>query len=72
MKTILKSILLTTLVVIFSTCVFIIIGLLLNFWNETIINCVMGFLGAVIIGGITYFAIETAVNSWKGNNQHPF
>ena len=71
MKTIFKSILLTLLVVIFSACIFIIIGLLLNFWNETVLNCLVGLLGALTIGGITYFAIETALNAWKGSS-HPF
>lgn len=63
MKKILKAILLTVLVAIFCGCIFIITGLLLNFWNETIINCLMGLLGALTIGGITYFSIDLVINT---------
>ena len=63
MKKILNSILLTTLVAIFCGCAFVFIGLLLNFWNETIINCLTGLLGVLTIGGITYGSIDLVINN---------
>jgi hypothetical protein len=65
MKTILKSIVLTILVALFCTCVFTLTGLLLNFWNETLLNCLTGVIGALTIGVITYFAIIQVIESFK-------
>jgi di/tricarboxylate transporter len=67
MKTIIKSLVLTILVLTFCACTFVVIALILNFWNETTVNALAAFSGSIIIGTITYFAIITAINSWKGD-----
>ena len=67
MKTIFKSLVLVTLVALFCGCAFVIIGLILNFWNETAMNASIAFIGAVMIGTITYFGIDLAISSWTGD-----
>jgi len=67
MKTILKSIFLTTLVAIFCACVFTLLGLILNFWNETLANASLAFIASVVIGTISYFGIDVAIQSWTGD-----
>ena len=71
MKIILKALLLTTLVGVFCSCAFILLGLILNLWNMSIIDASLASTVSIIVGGITYFAIETALNAWKGSS-HPF
>ena len=67
MKTIFKSLVLITLVALFCGCAFVIIGLILNFWNETAMNASLAFLFASMIGTITYFGIQSALDSWTGD-----
>ena len=67
MKTILKSIFLTTLVAIFCACVFVLLGLILNFWNETLANASLAFISSMIIGIMCYFGIDIAIQSWTGD-----
>ena len=67
MKTILKSIFLTTLVAIFCACVFTLLGLILNFWNETLANASLAFIASVVIGTISYFGIDVAIQSCTGD-----
>ena len=67
MRTIFKSIVLITLVALFCACLFVIIGLILNFWNETTINASIAFIVAVMIGTITYFGIQSALDCWTGD-----
>ena len=67
MKTIFKSLGLITLVAIFCGCAFVIIGLILNFWNETAMRSLSAFVFASMIGTITYFGIQSALDCWTGD-----
>jgi len=67
MKTILKSFVLTILVALFCTCIFTLTGLILNFWNETLINAAAAFTASITIGMICYFGIIQVIESFKSS-----
>tara|TARA_R100001244_G_C5111237_1_gene121220 strand:- start:321 stop:527 length:207 start_codon:yes stop_codon:yes gene_type:complete len=65
MKTIFKSVALIILGTVFCFCLFIIIGLVLNFWNETIMTCSASFVGAIMVGAISFAGIDLLYDDIK-------
>ena len=61
-KTIFKSIVVTILTTLILGCVFILIGLILNFWNESVLNAAVGFMGAILIGSISIAGLNVLID----------
>tara|TARA_R110000851_G_scaffold212212_1_gene364903 strand:- start:602 stop:823 length:222 start_codon:yes stop_codon:yes gene_type:complete len=61
-QTILKSIAVTILTSLILGCIFTLVGLILNFWNETVANAAIGFMGAILIGTFSYFGLIVFIN----------
>ena len=65
MKTIYQSILITLLSALILLCAFTLIGLLLNFWNESIVNASLALLSSLLIGTISYFGLDVLIDKQK-------
>ena len=65
MKTIYQSILITILSILILTCAFTLIGLLLNFWNESIFNASLALMSSLLIGTISYFGLVVLIDNQK-------
>jgi len=61
MKTIYNSVLTTLLCSVLLGCAFVIVGLVLNFWNEDMFSAGLAFVTCSIIGIIVYFGIIVLV-----------
>ena len=65
MKTIYKSVLITLLSALILLCAFTLIGLLLNFWNESIVNASIALMASLLIGTISYFGLVVLIDPTK-------
>jgi|TARA_R110000744_G_scaffold5740_1_gene20291 hypothetical protein len=66
MKTIYKSVLITILSSLILVCIFTVLGLLLNFWNESIGNAALALMASLLIGSISFAGLSVLVAE-KGN-----
>ena len=62
MKTIYNSILITLLSALILVSAFTLIGLLLNFWNESIVNASIALMASLLIGTISYFGLDILID----------
>jgi len=60
-QTIFKSIVVTILTSLILACAFTLIGLLLNFWNESVINASIALIGSLLIGGISTAGLNVLI-----------
>ena len=65
MKTIYNSVLITLLSALILLCAFTLIGLLLNFWNESIVNASIALVASLLIGTISYFGLVVLIDPTK-------
>jgi len=56
-----KSIVVTILTSLILGCAFTLIGLLLNFWNESVINASIALMGSLLIGGISTAGLNVLI-----------
>jgi hypothetical protein len=61
-KIILNSIGITILTSLTLGCVYVLVGLILNFWNETITGAAVGFMGAILIGTFSLFLLDILID----------
>lgn len=61
-KIILNSIGITILTSLTLGCVYVLVGLILNFWNETIAGAAVGFMGAILIGTFSLFLLDILID----------
>jgi hypothetical protein len=66
MKTIYKSVLITILSSLILVCIFTVLGLLLNFWNESVLNAALALISSLLIGSISFAGLSVLVAE-KGN-----
>ena len=45
--------------------VYILLGLILNFWNESTLNASVAFIAALLIGTISYFGLVVLIDEQK-------
>tara|TARA_R110000744_G_scaffold202061_5_gene321062 strand:+ start:2067 stop:2273 length:207 start_codon:yes stop_codon:yes gene_type:complete len=62
MKTIYKSVLITILTALVLLAGFVILGLLLNFWNETIYNASIALIGSLLIGCLSFAGLSVLIS----------
>tara|TARA_B110000967_G_scaffold206439_1_gene253153 strand:+ start:138 stop:347 length:210 start_codon:yes stop_codon:yes gene_type:complete len=69
MKTIYKSVLITILTSLVLVCAFTLVGLLLNFWNESIGNAALALMASLLIGGISIAGLSVLVEEQKNGKR---
>ena len=69
MKTIYKSVLITILTSLVLVCTFTLVGLLLNFWNESIGNAALALMASLLIGGISIAGLSVLVEEQKNGKR---
>ena len=62
MKTIYKSVLITILTSLVLISSFTILGLLLNFWNESILNASIALIGSLLIGCLAFAGLSVLIS----------
>jgi len=62
MKTIYKSVLITILTSLILVCIFTLVGLLLNFWNESTGNAALALLASLLIGSISFAGLSVLIS----------
>jgi len=65
MKTIFHSIIITVLVAFMLGCAFVIMGLILNFWNEDMFSAGLAFVSSLIFGTIAFFGLTELISHHK-------
>ena len=65
MKTIINSVIITVLCILILGSAYTIVGLILNFWNESIANASIGFMSAVLIGTISFAGVSVLIDKQK-------
>jgi len=69
MKTIYKSVLITILTSLVLVCAFTLVGLLLNFWNESIGNAALALMASLLIGGLSIAGLSVLVEEQKNGKR---
>tara|TARA_R110000782_G_C14696836_1_gene401697 strand:+ start:472 stop:681 length:210 start_codon:yes stop_codon:yes gene_type:complete len=69
MKTIYKSVLITILTSLVLVCTFTLVGLLLNFWNESIGNAALALMASLLIGGLSIAGLSVLVEEQKNGKR---
>ena len=65
MKTIYQSVIITLLAALILASAYTLIGLLLNFWNESVVNASIALMASLLIGTISYFGIVVLIEKRK-------
>lgn len=69
MKTIYKSVLITILTSLVLVCAFTLVGLLLNFWNESTGNAALALMASLLIGALSIAGLSVLVEEQKNGKR---